>query len=69
MKRRVLSLYDGRALIGHIKIANKGQAEAFNQRGKILGRFASLTSALRSFDQQNRIGARLTKGHGGSGKP
>jgi hypothetical protein len=52
IKRRVLSLYDGRAFIGRIKIANTGEAHTFNQRGKLIGRFASLRSALDSFDQR-----------------
>jgi hypothetical protein len=68
MKWRVLSLYDGRALIGHIKIANEGEARAFNQRGKLLGRFASLKSALDSFNQRRLVGAPAVKGAGGSGK-
>jgi hypothetical protein len=54
---RVLSLYDGRALLGHIKIADNGEVRAFDQCGKLLGQFASLKSALVAFDQRGLKGA------------
>ena len=59
---RVLSVYDGRALIGRIKIAKQGEAHAFNQRGKLIALFPNLKSALNSFDQRSPVDGDRTNG-------
>jgi hypothetical protein len=47
---RELSVYDGQACLGRIKINDDGKAVAFDKRGKRLGRFPSVEAASAAFN-------------------
>jgi hypothetical protein len=43
--KRVLSVYDGQDCVGTIKVAGDGEARAFDQCGKRVGKFQSVKEA------------------------
>jgi hypothetical protein len=51
-RKRELSVYDGQACMGAIKVADDGTAVAFGASGKRLGAFRSLKDASAAFDQK-----------------
>jgi hypothetical protein len=61
---RVLTVYDGRDRRGRIEIAKDGEARAFNRRGKLLGHFATLKTALHAFDASRAEGIAPEKAAG-----
>ena len=49
--RRELAIYDGQDLVGTVKVADTGNATAYNADGKRVGVFTSLQAAIDALDK------------------
>ena len=50
MRMRELSVYDGQECVGKIKVADDGEAVAFDRCGKRLGTFPTIKAAFAAFN-------------------